>query len=258
MSFWQGIVDYFFPPKCVACRRLIDKRAGDMCETCDAAYREAKERVCSLCLNPLPECDCPNRYMERNNLHTLVKLYRYQAGEIDLPENKVIYRLKKTSDGMVIKFIADELSPLIKRHIKENREYILVGVPRSAGAIRRYGADHIALLCKELSKQLGIPYCKAVQRIGHSKAQKTKNRDERIASAITSYKPKEGIVLKGKTVILIDDVATSGASLVACAKVVRRMGAKTVISAVAGVSFRYRDLLTDSEYYSERQVKYGI
>ncbi len=258
MKFWEGLVDYFFPTRCVACRKLLDKHEGMLCDECRPAYEESKTHLCPLCLKPLTECDCPNRYMERNNLHKLVKLYRYQAGEGDRAENRLIFRLKKTTDSRVVHFLADEMTPVIQRHLSAEKSYVIVGVPRSKSAIIENGGDHIALLCRTLAKRLKLPYVKAVKRVGKGRAQKTKTREERIASSRQCYAIGKKISLSGKTVILVDDVATTGASLVACAKVLRRMGAKTVICVVAGVSFRYRDMISDADYYSERKNKYGI
>ncbi len=258
MSFWQRIVDYFFPVKCASCKTLVSRSEGLLCEACREAYHEATMRNCPLCVMPMIECDCPNRYMERNHLHSVVKLYRYRQGESDSAENGLIFRLKKTTDITVVQFLAEELVPGVKRHICDSRSYVLVGVPRSKKAIRKNGGDHVMLLCRELSRRLEIPYIPAVCRRKSGKAQKTMRRAERITSAMKSFSPQKNVDLKGKTVILVDDVVTSGASLVACAKVVRHMGAKTVICVTVGAAFRYRDLLKDSIFYSERRSKYGV
>ncbi len=258
ISFLQSMADYFFPVKCSACKTLVRRVDGYLCEECRDAYREATWRNCPLCLKPLIECDCPNHYMKQNQLHILIKLYRYQAGSASLAENKIIYRLKFANDITVMQFLAEELEPGIRRHLSEDKSYVFVGVPRSRNAIKKYGDDHIKLLCRELSRRMDIPYLPAVVRVGHEKAQKTKRRKERIASATKSYMARKHVNLKGKTVLLVDDVATSGASLVACAKVLRRMGAKTVICIVAGIAFQYHDLLANATYYAERKQKYGL
>ncbi len=257
-SILERFADFIFPPRCAACRTLIGNQGDRLCDLCGDSFRAAKEHVCSLCLKPLVLCDCPNRYMERNNLHTLVKLYRYQPRDRELPENRLIYRLKATSDITVIKFLADELVPVISRHINSEEEYVLVGVPRSHRAIRKNGGDHIALLCKELSKRLHIPYVKAIKRVRGGSAQKKKGRAERISAASKTYYKNSKISLKGKRPILVDDVVTSGASLTACAKVLRSLGARKIICAVVGSSFRYQDLIENSHYYAERRRKYGI
>ncbi len=257
-SVVSHLLEYVFPPKCVSCRSLIGTENAYMCDTCMDAYRAAKEQVCPLCLNAFAECNCPNRYMENNALHTLVKLYRYCPRSVELPESQLIYRLKSARDMTVIQFVAKEMAVAITRHIGKDEEFVLVGVPRSKRAIRKYDADHIALLCKELSKILNIPYIPAVRRIGKGKAQKTKRRSERILSAHHEYAPRKDVSLAGKTVILVDDVVTTGATLVACNKVVRKQGARKIICAVAGATIQYHDLISAPYYYSERRKKYGI
>jgi ComF family protein len=171
----------------------------------------------------------------------------------ELPENRLIYRLKRSDSESVTRFLAQELAPGIRRHMDEKHAYVLVGCPRSKSAIRKYGYDHVQLMGKTLSGELGIPYIDAVEHIGHAGAQKTKNRKERLQAAVLSYRPNKKKSLKGKTVILLDDVVTTGATLAACARATRKLGARGILCAVIGSNFRYSDLAERKVYETERK-----
>lgn len=249
----ETVLNLLFPPRCAACRELLEENEKIMCRTCDAAYREAVARECPECLKPMRSCTCPNRFLDRHGIHKVAKLFRYRPRESELPTNRLIYRLKRAESVSVISFLAEELSESIKPLLDEKYSYVLVGVPRSKEAIRTYGYDHVKLLCRAMSRVLGIPYISAVRRIGHTGQQKKKNYRERLISAIQSYEPARGIDLRGKRVILVDDVVTSGATIAACARAVRRIGARTVFAAVLGSSYRYSDLIGAKRYYHEKE-----
>lgn len=254
MTSWcENLLRILFPPRCAACRTLLSRDEKYLCRLCAASYADAKERNCPRCLQPMHLCDCPSRFMEHKSLHVLIKLYRYRPQMRELPENKLIYRLKRANSAAVTDFLAAELAPGIRRHMKEGHDYVIVGAPRSKSAIRKYGYDHVEQLGKSLSRLLKIPYVPAVRRIGNTGQQKKKNRKERLEAAAVSYRARENVSLKGKVVILLDDVATTGATLTACAKELRAIGARTVICAVIGSSFHYSEIEERKIYETARK-----
>ena len=249
----ERFVRLLFPPKCPACGTLLDLGREAMCPQCAAEYEAATERACPQCLKPLHECTCPNRFLDRHGVHKVIKLVTYHPGEPDRAVNRLIFRLKHCDSEATIHFLADRLAKEIKGQLDEGKQYVITGVPRSASAIRQYGDDHVRLLCRALAARLHIPYVRAVRRIGKEGAQKKKNYRDRLASAAVSYEPNKAVDLHGCRIILVDDIVTSGATLAACANAVRKCGARQVMAAVVGSSYRYRDLVGTKQYYWEKQ-----
>ena len=249
----NSILDLLFPPRCAACQELLKKDEKTLCGNCDVAYRQAIMRECPECLKPMHLCSCPNRFLDRHGIHAVAKLFQYRPRESDLPTNRLIFRLKRTESSSVISFLSSELAGAVRPLMDERHSYVLVGVPRSKAAIRTYGYDHVHLLCRAMSRALDIPYIPAIRRVGHEGQQKKKNYRERINAAAQSYEPAAGIDLHGRRVILVDDVVTSGATLAACARAVRTIGARTVIGAVVGTAYRYSDLIGAKRFYHEKE-----
>ncbi len=105
---------------------------------------------------------------------------------------------------------------------------IIVPVPLSASRLKQRGFNQSLMLAKLLSKytKLEVRH-KALQRIKHTKPQSGLAREQRIKNVESAFKAKAECV-KDMHVVLIDDVCTSGATLVSCANELLYRGAKRV------------------------------
>ncbi len=100
---------------------------------------------------------------------------------------------------------------------------------------RRYNQS--ALLAKAIARQTGLQLEQGLmQRIKHRPPQASLHRDDRKKNVKRCFAvhPKRAPLLKGKTVLLIDDVMTTGATLNECAVVLKRAGAKQVFCLTLG------------------------
>ena len=146
-----------------------------------------------------------------------------------MPGNHLIYSLKQDNREDVIDFLSSELVDALKRNLDlSKKDYILTSVPRRKSSILSYGFDHVSDLTRAISRKIGIEYVDVLVSKA-KKAQKGLNKDERVSNAYYGYK-KENTSLKGKSLILVDDVTTSGATMGACATLLKGLGAKEVIA----------------------------
>lgn len=214
-----------------------------LCPECLNEYNNIKVRTCSVCFKDLNLCTCANHYLKAHYIKSLVKVFRY-AQRDDLPSNKLIYSLKRDNRKDVLDFLTNELETSIRASYKNVQSFVFTNVPRRRNSVIKYGIDHAALLSKSLAKRFSATYYQPI--ISQSKSQQKKTSgEERIKNATFKLK-RNAENLTGKTVIVLDDVVTTGASMGACAMLLRGLGAKKIIGASIAIAFK--DEYTPFEY----------
>ncbi len=228
--------------RCLACDAVLPLGAL-FCDECREAYREECLWECGSCGRKLLECTCVPRHLEAASVHKLIKLLRYRT---DLPSavgNRAVYKLKRYPLMRAHTFFAEELSPSVERLLSSHSSYIVTHVVRTAKQRRKYGFDQSACLAETLAERLGLPFDTPLARKKDSRVQKQlAGAEARAANVRGAFYPREEISLRGKHVLLVDDIVTTGASMAECARVLRRMGAREVIGVSLSVSYRHPNI----------------
>lgn len=232
--------ELIYPAKCVSCGDLLDQPQDVFCKTCCDSYENAKQETCSRCFRPRCRCTCPSFSLGKTGLRRLVKLYKYRPSESDLPENRILYALKQRHLGPVISFLSRDLSEAIGEALTPNEKAsaVIVPCPRSDRAKRKNGYDHMEDLSKAVSVTTGFPFSRALGRVRGGKMQKGLSGEERRKNAENRFFVRSASEIAGKTVLLLDDVTTSGATLIECRRAVLSAGAARVVPCVLAVSGR--------------------
>lgn len=131
------------------------------------------------------------------------------------------------------KLFAAELA----QHIQQNDWQIdaVCAVPLHTFRFLQRGYNQAAVLAKEVAGQLGKPFVPALIRVRRTRQQAKLNRAERIENVSSAFKLNvSSETLRGKQILLIDDVITSGATTAACQDVLLTAGAASVkLAAIA-------------------------
>lgn len=91
------------------------------------------------------------------------------------------------------------------------------------------GYNQAELLAKEISKKVGVEYLPTLKKIRHNTAQSTiKDSKQRAANVIGAYRVVDAEKVKGKYILLVDDVVTTGSTVSECARILKKSGAKAV------------------------------
>ena len=235
MKLFKDILFYLSVPKCAACNERLDKDDRALCKKCREEYTEAISRSCSVCAKPLYECTCVIKHLDAHYVHKHVKVFRYHP-DADLPTNKLIYSLKRDNRDDVLDFLADELASSVATAFADASEFVFTSVPRRRAAKVKYGIDHAALLSARVARKLDAKYEKTL--ISHSKREQklSKHREERMKNARFDYLDKH-LDLSGKTVVLVDDIVTTGASMSVAATLLKGAGAKKIIGASLAIAY---------------------
>lgn len=239
MTRWlKRAADLFFPPVCIGCGTLLDWYGGSkqrtaFCESCEQKWENERLETCGICTAPIGSCACVTETMERANCAAFRKLVYYCPGNREKVQSRVIYRMKDRCTVQIPRFLASQLLVALRELVKESeaspQDLCIAYVPRSRRAIAEHGTDQAKLLAKALSEMAEIPLCHAILRQRRqNRPQKSLTLSERMQNAKQAFMLSKNGLVKGKTVFLVDDIVTTGASMAACAKLLRRAGAKRV------------------------------
>lgn len=234
-ALWERILFYVSVPTCVCCKRRLIIQEKALCTECLAKHERLKFRNCSRCSKKLHECSCSNEYLENHYVKKLAKVFHYMQRDDMLPLNSLIYSLKRENRNDVLDFCAEELASVILNVFPKANECIITNVPRRKRSIIKYGMDHAELLAKEVSQKLGATYEKIL--ISNVKTEQKKlYGSSRLLNA--DFDICKEIDLHGKSVIIIDDIVTTGSSMGAAAMLIHGLGAKRIYGASLGVAYK--------------------
>jgi len=223
-KFLNKITDLIFPQnlKCLVCGNELIEQKTNICPQC---YKHLP-----FITNPCPTC---GDQMENNNTyclncknreHTYFKINRSifsYSGNI----KKLLINLKFNGKKYILDFFVEHL---INLYNKNNFNVdVITYVPSSTNSIKKRGYSLTYLLAKQMSLKLNIPFIDCLSRVSKNN-QVNKNyldRQTNIANAFTF----KNSPIKNKTVLLVDDVYTTGATINECSKVLKEHGAKEII-----------------------------
>ena len=231
----EKLIDLFFPPRCANCEALLDfadlNETSALCEECLARWESEKQEPCGFCEKAVCECTCMPEALEKTGCKGLYKLAYYRHGTREFVQNKLIFQIKNTRARHTASFLAAELSGIlpIGEGCLSPEQTVLTYIPRRRVTYLETGTDQGRALARALEKRLHIPMgTLLVRRKGKQREQKMLSNKERMRNARTSYELRQGVSLVGKSVLLVDDIVTTGASMAACVKKLMRAGAEAV------------------------------
>jgi len=150
-------------------------------------------------------------------------------GDYEGELKRAIHRLKFLRDPEPARKLARELA----RHLPKADALVPVPVDRETALKRGYNQARI--IADVLSQETGIPVMVALRKCRKSIPQAILHPLRRPANVRGCFSPTNED-LKGKTVIVVDDLTASGSTLEEAARILRKMGARKVIAAVLAIS----------------------
>ena len=200
------LLNLLFPRKCVLCQRVLTRR---------------EESVCCAC-----GCEIQPRTMGKHKLPYIARWYSLWDYQGNVPES--IHRFKFRScqsyAAEYAKLLAEQLEAL---EFPDQDCISWVPISRHRRSIRGY--DQARLLAESLSKEVEIPCVNTLKKIVDNPPQSgMKGEAERRANVLGAYMIRDSEIVKGKRVLILDDVVTTGSTASECARVLLTAGAKEV------------------------------
>jgi len=212
-------LDLLFPRWCIGCRR-----EGDfICPSCLKSLPRIKPPLCPRCGRP-QSCAtlCPGCAGWRAEIDGIRSPFRFD-GVIRQAIHELKYKNLRAIAGLFARLLNDYL---VANPVPAE---VVVAVPLHPKRLRERGYNQSQLLAQELASLIKLPLVDdCLIRKRHSPPQaRTATASERRTNVADAFSCRDRR-LKGKQVLLIDDVATSGATLDGCARALKKAGATTV------------------------------
>ena len=216
------VLDFALPPRCAGCAEIIDEVDG-FCATCWMTFDWLGSGGCERCGMPLEATDAA---LCGRCLAEPPPLDRMRAAVAYGPLSRVIaLKLKYGRKIALARTMARYMAPLRG----EASDAILVPVPLHRRRLWWRGFNQSGLIAKELGAKWELPMDQyLLRRVRPTPALKGMNEAQRQRAVSGAFAAVEGRRIDGRTVILIDDVLTTGSTAAACAKALRKAGAGRV------------------------------
>lgn len=214
---------------CVSCKSEHQLDDRFLCSDC-ASSLERISRCCPLCGRSNNGSPCDDCAKGRNFLKA-VAVYKYKGGA-----KGIVRALKYRNAVYAAEIMARDIAPICDfGHID-----LITGVPSKKASSVRRGYNQSSYLGYYLSKELDIPFELTLAFFGKSRVQHFLSKYERKDNYINNIVCVKN--LTGKSVLLVDDILTTGATADACAKALMENGADAVYVAVfASVPFNQKN-----------------
>lgn len=232
-SLWRGLLELLLPTRCVLCQHLGKQT---LCSACAAGLAPVGELHCLRCgrrrETAFASPDCAECFGESIGVERTRSLYIYNAaGRALLAEFK--YR-QRIGAGLVL---GDHLAAWLAQGLPALYGQpalacdLIVPVPLHKSRIRKRRFNQSALIARRVSLGLELPCVpQALARIRETPSQVGLSANQRQLNVRGAFAvpTAQQALLAGKRVLLIDDLMTTGATLAACARALRKGGAAVV------------------------------
>lgn len=224
----RRLLDLFYPPLCELCREVLSD-GRSLCDTCAGDLKRIETPYCQKCGEAFEgqiegDFSCPNCAnvqldfdFARSPLHA--------AG----PARELVHALKYRSRF----YLSDELGPFFMELLENDerlqnlpKDSLIIPVPLHWWRQQVRQGNQAHELAKAFSTLSGHILFPALQRVRRTETQTRLTRKQRLSNLHNAFRIREKMreKLAGKTVILIDDVFTTGSTAHECARLLKKKG----------------------------------
>lgn len=201
----RRLIEWLFPRKCVLCRAFLSKEETDLCRDCrtdQPEYRYGRKKIQYV-------SDLTALWMYEGHVRSSLHRYKFNGARHYAPVYGRLLAMRVQKDLPV--------------------PDVITWAPISDKRRRRRGFDQGELLASAVAEELNIPAEKLLQKIRDNPPNSTlKTQPERRANVLGVYKAAAQEQIRGRRVLLLDDIVTTGATASECARVLMTAGAEEI------------------------------
>ena len=202
MKLLNVFLNFLFPTKCIVC----NAEGPDLCAKCLASFE-----------GPKP-----------SNYDWIVSLWNYRDPNVE----RVMRHIKNVPNKRIAKILADNMTALLRQGFAGHGKLVIIPIPIGRARMRERGYNQSLLLVRPLAT---LTHQKILTNIliksKQTKKQGTaKNKQERISNIAGSFQVRNSHLVKNKTILLVDDITTTGTTLYEARKMLLASGVRDVVA----------------------------
>ncbi len=217
-SLWSGL-DLLFPPECGGC----GAKGSRWCLECQGRVKILEGVLCDVCGLPQEKNGtCESCLADRPHYRSLRAWTAFED-----PVRSALHKLKYRRDFSMGDAIAAAMLPFVEK--LDWKADLVVPVPLGRHRRRERGYNQVAMIAKPLAMGLGVTYSpRALMRRKETRSQVGLSREERKHNVHSAFQAASGV--RGKIILIIDDVSTTGSTLSSGAEAFYESGARDVFA----------------------------
>lgn len=221
MKILWWIRELVFPRRCPVCDKPVKPAGRKICGECQGKIKYVSENHCLKCGKPLGEKEreyCQDCEKKKHGFCQGKSLFEYKSAAAS------IYRFKYGNRREYAEFYGEEMEGQWKEILREWKPQAIVPVPIHKSRKRVRGYNQAEVLAKELGRRFDIPVeTNLVIRCKKTVPQKELSGQQRQNNLKRAFKIKQNDV-KLSTIIIMDDIYTTGSTVDAMSEVLRESG----------------------------------
>jgi ComF family protein len=226
----KAFLDILFPPRCHACKAFIpDAGAIHLCAACLEACAMVRSPLCETCGAPFLTAGDDDHLCGGCITDPPRFTAARAAALFDGPVRELIHQLKYNGRVQLCRPLGLLTRQQLGAFAEAASADLIIPVPLHLKRLRQRGFNQAVLLGEILARQWRLPISRRnLQRIRWTEPQINLSAAERVANVRGAFAVSAPTLLKGKRIILVDDVYTTGSTVAECARVLFRAEAEEV------------------------------
>lgn len=226
-------------PSCKALARALsyisDVIFVRVCPVCGAVLSVDERHICAACM-----VDLPRTLMEGERMNYVEQLF---AGKTPIERAtgyfyyerggryaSILHSLKYRNNPYLGEWLAGRFATEIAQSGFFDTVDAVVAVPLHYGKLAQRGYNQSEYVARGIARTIGVPVVKALKAVKPHSTQTDKGAEERYLNVQGIYAARHAELIEGKHVLLVDDVVTTGATLLTCALALRNVAPRVKIS----------------------------
>lgn len=222
MKWISDFIDFILPRHCAVCGEVLSRGERELCLNCLLAMPLIDEAHCA---------ELEKLFWGIVPVERVASYFYYRKGS---PYNNLLHNLKYRNKPQIGLLLAGNAAKeLLPKGFFDGVE-LIIPLPLSKKKERSRGYNQCDYIADGLSQVTGIPVCKnCISRTKANETQTHKSREERWKNVEGIFAVSNPDAVRGKHILLIDDVLTTGATIADCARALVEVGCRVTIFTLA-------------------------